>query len=96
MMVFTMIPEGRALIWFLGLSIDDKLKVIHRFNELVVEQGMILVGGHGTLKPDHELPHGPENNLKRRKREKNEKKIAKRCEKASIMEMYKKHLKGEF
>ena len=79
------------------LSEKDKLKVVGRFNELMSEKGMILVGGEGTVYPDHELPHeGPESPKRRRTRERKEKKIANKCQAKAVGEMYLKHLEGKF
>jgi len=83
--------------WYNGLGMNDKLKVINKFNELMAEEGMILIGGEGTLKPDHELPHkGPESTKKKRTRERKEKKIGDKCKAKAVGQMYLAHLKGEF
>ncbi len=83
--------------WYNGLVEEDKLKVIEHFNEIMAEKGMILVGGEGTVYPDHELPHkGHESPKRRRARERKEKKIGEKCQGKVIGEMYLRHLKGNF
>ena len=83
--------------WYDGLSEKDKLKIVGRFNELMIEKGMILLGGEGTVYPDHELPHeGSESPKRRRTRERKEKKIADKCQAKAVGEMYLKHLEGKF
>ena len=79
--------------WYNGLSENEKMRIVNRFNELMNKEGMILVGGKGTLKPDHELPHGSETAIRRRKREKKEKKIADKCKAKAVAEAYRDHLK---
>jgi hypothetical protein len=80
--------------WYDNLSEQDKLDIVQRFNELMEEEGMILVGGEGTLKPDHELPHGPENAIKKRERENKEKKISDKCKARAVAEAFRDHLSG--
>ena len=83
--------------WYNSLGMNDKLKVVNRCNELMAEKGMILIGGKGTIKPDHELPHkGPESSKKKRSREREEKKIGDKCKAKAVGQMYLAHLKGEF
>lgn len=83
--------------WYNGLGEEDKLKIVERFNEIMAEKGMILVGGEGTIYPDHELPHkGHESPKRRRVRERKEKKIGEKCQAKAIGEMYSKHLAGKF
>lgn len=83
--------------WYNGLIKEDKLKVIERFNELMAEKGMILVGGEGTLCPNHELPHEePESLKQRRARERKEKKIGDKWQAKAVGEMYLRHIKGKF
>lgn len=83
--------------WYNRLSEEDKLKVVGRFNELAAEKGMILVGGEGTLYPDHELPHeGYESPKRKRTRERKEKKITEKCQAKAVGEMYLRCLEGNF
>lgn len=87
--------KAKMDVWYETLSDDEKMKIMERGNELMAEKGMILVGGEGTLKPDHELPHGPENAIKRRKRERKEKKIGEKCRARAVAEAYRDYLKEE-
>jgi len=79
--------------WYDDLSYDKKIKILDRFNELMKEKGMILMGGESTIKPDHELPHGSENSIKKRKRERKEKKISDKCRARAVAEAYSDYLK---
>ena len=81
--------------WYDNLTEDEKLKIVERFNKLMAEEGMVVVGGEGTLKPDHELPHGPENSVKKRNRERKEKKIADKCKAKAVGEAYRDYLSGQ-
>lgn len=84
--------KDMALKWFDSLPEKEKLKVVDRFIVLIEEEGMVLVSGRGTLKPTYELPHGPENDIKKRKRENKENKLGKKCHSTAIMEAYRDHL----
>ena len=89
--------KGIIVKWYNDLDEEGKLKVIGRVNELMAEKGMILVGGKGTVYPDHEIPHeGPESPKRRRKRERKEKKIADKCQAKAIGKMFQRDLEGNF